>query len=145
MTVACCNTMKKIDQLVFPKNLDKLLDEDGIWSDDTFDPITVTVMEGEADGEDVVCYQLEFAATGSFEQIETVMTASDMEGSGYDWEDLIREYIHSIDPIFENKLQSDSEGETCVLWVPDEPSFRKLLGHVLDLTGDPKTAKRLLE
>lgn len=137
--------MKKIDQLVFPKNLAKVLEDDGIWSDDTFDPIGVHVIEGEVDGEDVVCYQLEFAAVDSFPEIEAIMEASDMDVSGYDWEDLIREYIHNIDPIFENKLESDSEGETCVIWTRDEASLRKLLGHVLDFVADPKTAKRLLE
>jgi hypothetical protein len=137
--------MKKIDQLVFPKNLDKILEQDGIWSDETFDPIGVTVLEAELDGEDIVCYQLEIAAGEDFEEIEAVMEAHGMEASGYEWEDLVREYIHRIDPILENKLRGDSEGATCVLYAPDESSFRKMLGHVLDMTGDIVAVKRLFE
>ncbi len=135
--------MKKIDQLVFPKNLDKILDQDGIWSDDTFAPITVLVLEGEEEGSDVICYQFEIPVGDAFEEIEAIMESNDMDASGLDWEDMIREYIHRIDPILENKLQSESETETCILWVPDEASFRKIFGHVLDLLSDLGAVKRL--
>jgi hypothetical protein len=135
--------MKKIDQLVFPKNLDKILDKDGIWSDDTFAPITVLVLEGEDDGSDVICYQFEIPVGDAFEEIEAIMESNDMDASGLDWEDMIREYIHRIDPILENKLQSESEAETCILWVPDETNFRKVFGHLLDLLGDLGAVKRL--
>ncbi len=135
--------MKKIDQLVFPKNLAQILETDGIWSDDTFDPITVTVVEAEYNGDEITSYQLEITAGGDFEAIEAVMEANGMESSGLDWEDLIREYIHRIDSVLENKIMGDSEGATCVLWVRDESSFRKILGHVLDMTGDIVAVKRL--
>jgi hypothetical protein len=135
--------MKKIDQLVFPKNLDKILDQDGIWSDDTFAPIIVLVLEGEDEGSDVICYQFEIPVGDAFEEIEAIMESNDMDANGLDWEDTIREYIHRIDPILENKLQSESETETCILWVPDEASFRKIFGHVLDLLSDLGAVKRL--
>lgn len=135
--------MKKIDQLVFPKNLAVILDKDGIWSDDTFAPITVLVVEGELEGEDITCYQFEIPVGEDFEEIDAVMEANDMDASGLDWEDMIREYIHRIDPILENKLQSESETDTCILWVPDEATFRKVFGHVLDLLSDLGAVKRL--
>jgi hypothetical protein len=137
--------MKKIDDLIFPKNLALIMDQDGIWGDDTFEPIKVMVIEAEIEEEDIMCYQLEIVAGEAFEDIEAVMEAAGVDADGYGWEDMIREYIHRLDPILENKVESDSEEVTCVLWVPDEANFRKLLGHVLDLTGSLSAVKRVFE
>jgi Immunity protein 51 len=137
--------MKKVEDLVFPKNLAVIMDQDGIWGDDSFEPIKVIVIEAEIEEEDIMCYQMEIVAGAAFEEIEAVMEANGVDADGYGWEDMIREYIHHIDPILENKLESDSETATCVLWVPDEASFRKLLGHTLDLTDNLNAVKRVFE
>jgi Immunity protein 51 len=137
--------MKKIDELVFPQNLALLMDRDGIWGDDSFEPIKIMVIEAEIEGDDIMCYQLEIVAGDAFEEIEAIMDENGIDADGYGWEDTIREYIHRIDPILENKIESDSEEATCVLWVPDEANFRKLLGHVLDLTGSLSAVKRVFE
>lgn len=135
--------MKHIDELVFPSNLAAILERDGIWADDSFAPIGVLVMEVEYEGEEMVSYQLEISA-GDLEEVEAVMEKYGQDADGYGWEDLVREHIHRIDPALEAAMRGDSEGATCVLWVPDAESFREMLGHVLDLVQDPGKVRELL-
>jgi hypothetical protein len=135
--------MKRSEDLVFPENLAAILDRDGIWSSDLFAPIKVVVLEGEEDNEGVICYQIEIPVGTAYKEIESIMEANEMEPNGYDWEDMIREYIHRQDPIFENKIESESEDTTCVLWLPEESNFRKLLSQVLELTSSLQNVRLL--
>lgn len=136
---------KKPDALVFPKNLAEILERDGEWEDDTFEPIHVSVIASVVDGADVTCHQLAIEAGEDFEEIEELMADHDVEPTGDGWESMIRKHLRQVDPTLEAKVRGDSESSTCVLWVADQDAFRELLGHVLDLTGSVRAVKRVLK
>ncbi|HYV90220.1 MAG TPA: Imm51 family immunity protein [Chitinophagales bacterium] len=136
--------MKGLEHLKIPNNLTQVLEEEGMWEDETFAPVHITVMESEFKGKNVIGFQLEFSPHENFNEINEVMEENGIEVDGYNWEGLIRKFLKKKDKKFEAKVIGDSEGETCVLWTQTEEDFRRLLGFTIEFISNPDNAMAIL-
>lgn len=100
-----------------PTDLQAILDadEDGVWEDDTWQPILLSVMQGTSyDGRDIpLAWQIEFEPPGN--------------RSGDDWSEIIRDEFLVQHMNFAGELHLDSEFSTCVIWVESEEVCRHLV------------------
>lgn len=58
--------MKQIEELDIPENLAEILEEEGYWEDETFEPIILTVEEVSYKGKDMLSYQAAFDVFDAF-------------------------------------------------------------------------------
>lgn len=134
--------MKKNMELKFPKSLQKIVDQDGIWETEAFDPIFVSVIKVEHIGREVLGYQIEFEVFDQeFEPINARMAAKGIEANGEEWEALLRRYIREQDVELSQRLHGDSDSHTCVVWVETEADIHRLLALVTGLLANPDAAE----
>jgi hypothetical protein len=115
-----------------PKNIRKVLeDEDGMWEDDRWSPIALTLMSGtELDGRDIpVAWQIEFdPSSEALARANASLEAMEIEPDGYGWGEHIREAIQKQDAGLAERLHmNDCEIDTCVIWVETEEDCRNLV------------------
>lgn len=128
---------RKLPQWKIPRNIAKRVEaEDGMWEDERFDPILLTVMSGNSyQGREIpLTWQIEFdpyddRLAAASEKIE----ASGIEPDGDGWAEFIEKKFATRYPKFAGQLHSDSETSTCVLWVKSEKDCKKLVGFVWSL------------
>ena len=113
---------RSISEFNFPENLSKILEDEGYYEDETFEPITITVQEIQYKGEDMISYQAEFEVLDEYEQID-----------GDEWEKLIRIYIEEKEPELLEFITGDSESSTCVIWTNKESKFINILNRMIEL------------
>lgn len=120
-----------------PKNIQKRVDdEDGIWEDERFDPILLTVMSGvEYEGRDIpLSWQIEFDPfENRLDAANKKLESSDIEPDGDGWAEIIEKEFTKRYPKLADELHSDSESSTCVLWVESEKTCQKLIEIVWSL------------
>lgn len=126
--------MKKIEEFNIPGNLIDILEKEGYWEDETFEPIMITVGVVSHKGKDMLSYQAAFEVLDGYEEID-----------GDEWEELIRNFIEEKEPGLEKKIKGDSESSTCVLWINNEADFILMLKFMLDLLEDENEVKRMIE
>src|SRR5262249_32274830 len=119
-----------------PKNLKKLVEEDGMWEDERWDPILLTVMPDTSyEGRDIpLTWQIEFDPFD--DRLETAgrrIEASGIEADGDGWSSVIEKEFSRRYPKLAGEFHSDSESSTCVVWVASESACRKLMELVWSL------------
>jgi hypothetical protein len=120
-----------------PKNIQtRVDDEDGMWEDERFDPILLTVISGvEYEGREIpLSWQIEFDPFD--DRLETAnekLEASGIEPDGDGWAEHIESKFSKRYPKLADELHSDSESSTCVLWVESEKACQKLIELVWSL------------
>ena len=124
-------------ELSIPKNINQILEEDGIWENEKFEPILISVMESEYKGKDVIGFQMEFSAWEELGLINQNLKRKEKELDGDEWETLIRKYIKSKNSILENSIHGDSESETCVLWTETKEEFEEMMNMIFELIDSP--------
>lgn len=128
---------RKLPKWKIPKNIQKRVDdEDGMWEDERFDPILLTVMSGvEYEGRDIpLSWQIEFDPFD--DRLETAnekLEASGIEPDGDGWAEYIENAFAKRYSKLADELHSDSESSTCVLWVESENACKKLIELVWSL------------
>ncbi len=116
-----------------PKNLDELLDADdgGMWEDDRWAPILLTVMKGTSyDGRDIpLSWQIEFQPDDeAFEAANEKIEALGADPDGYGWANVLATVVGEHHPEIADQLHfGDTESETCVVWVESEETCRLLI------------------
>ena len=99
-----------------PADLQRYLNaHDGIWEDDRWDPILLTVMQGTSyEGRDIpVAWQIELEPPDGRD--------------GDAWAETIRDEYMLQHAKQIDELHFDSESSTCVIWVDSEEACRRLL------------------
>jgi hypothetical protein len=97
-----------------PENLLELVhgDEGGIWEDDSWDPILLTVMTGTVyKGRDIpLAWQIEFEPVGPrFEAANKKLMTLGLDPDGYGWATLIKNVAEKYHPDVAKELQFDEE------------------------------------
>jgi Immunity protein 51 len=115
-----------------PENLLELVDADegGIWEDDSWDPILLTVMKGTVyRGRHIpVAWQIEFEPVGpGFQVANDKLRKLGLEPDGYGWAALIRNVAEKYHPDLAKELRFDEELAACVVWVESEAACRQLI------------------
>jgi Immunity protein 51 len=119
-----------------PDNLPALIDADspdgdGIWEDDTWAPIQLTVMAGTSYGERAIplSWQIEFQpADVRLEKANKAIEARGIEPDGYGWAKLIGDVFAKDHPELVDELHfGDTEIDTCVVWVESESTCKTLM------------------
>jgi len=114
-----------------PKNIQTRVDaEDGMWEDERFDPILLTVMSGvEYEGRDIpLSWQIEFDPFDDrLGAANKKLESSGIEPDGDGWAEVIQKKFAKRYPKLAGELHSDSESSTCVLWVESENACQKLI------------------
>lgn len=105
----------------FPDELHRYMAEEGFWECNHFDPILITVQEVEYKGQSMISYEA---------SLDIVEDFGDQDG--YDVEKIILTHIRQIDEGFHSRINSDTEGETCVLWCSSSTDFYLLLSYMLE-------------
>jgi hypothetical protein len=90
-------------------------DEDGVWEDDQWAPILLTAMAGTSyEGRDIpIMWQIEFEPPD--------------DRDGDEWAEFVAEAFSKRYPENVSELRSDSEADTCVLWVESEDTCKQLI------------------
>ena len=106
-------------------------EEGGIWEDESWRPILVTVMSGiECDGRDIpLMWQIEFEPFGEeFEAANSRLAEMGIDRDGYGWGQFIVNSIGEVNPDLAERLDTlDCERSTCVISVESAKDFRELL------------------
>ncbi|GEM_PF-1253122 len=116
-----------------PADLPSLIeaDEYGIWDDDSWSPVLLTVMKGVIYQGRLVplVWQVEFEPYGEeFEAGSSRLAELGLDQDGYGWATLIEETAKKYHPEIADELQfGDTEADTCVVWVESEASCRILM------------------
>src|SRR6266446_3704971 len=125
-----------------PKNLQELIDADspdgdGMWEDDSWDPILLTVMAGTSyGGRDIpLSWQIEFQPDDErFEAANKEIEALGLEPDGYGWAKLIEAVFAKDHPKLADELHfGDTETDACVVWVESESTCKILVERVWSL------------
>src|SRR5262245_29131139 len=119
-----------------PKNIAKALeDDDGFWEDDRWSPIMLTAMSGtEYEGREIpVMWQIEFEPA---EAGNAKLEGTGLEPDGYGWGEYIQNAIRQTNPDLANRLHTDCELATCVIWVESEQDCRELLEATWKLVAE---------
>jgi hypothetical protein len=126
-----------------PENLQALIeadsaDGDGMWEDDSWDPILLTVMAGTSyNGRDIpLSWQIEFQpADARLEQANKAIEDRGLEPDGYGWAKLIGDAFTKDHPELAEELHfGDTEIATCVVWVESESTCKTLMEVTWSLT-----------
>jgi len=127
-----------------PSDLEDLIRDDaeenggsGMWSDDRWDPILLTVMAGTSyEGRDIpLAWQIQFDPSDErFQAANARLEDFGLEPDGYGW----AEYIKSI--FAENHRErlhelhfSDTESDACIVWVESESTCAEIVETVWSL------------
>lgn len=124
---------RKLPEWKIPKNIAKLVKEDDMWEDDRYEPILLTVMPGTSHrGRKIpLAWQIEFDPhDDQFAAANQRLRASDTESDGDGWAEVIEKQFSKRYPRLAGGLHSDSESNTCVLWVESEDTCKKLVALV---------------
>lgn len=131
-----------------PDNLLQLVDDDegGIWEDNTWDPILLTVQKHIIyHGRPIpLAWQIEFEPFGpGFEAANETLRGLGLDADGYGWATLIKFVAEKSHPDIAKELQfGDTEASTCVVWVESEAACHQLIEmtwaliHALDALDD---------
>ena len=125
-----------------PDNLQDLIntdspDGDGVWEDDSWDPIRLTVMAGTSyRGRSIpLAWQIEFEPSderlaAASRKIEALNLAPD----GYGWAEAIQATFAAEHPeLVEGLHFGDTEIDVCVVWVESEGVCKALMEAVWSL------------
>ena len=126
-----------MNKIEIPDSINQILEDEGIWEDESFDPIIVTVMESVYKGKDVIGFQMEFPAWEKLGKINQLLEVKEKRLDGYEWENLIRKYIKIKGSKLEAAIHGDSEGETCVLWTETKGEFEAMMKLIFELIDAP--------
>jgi hypothetical protein len=125
-----------------PKNLQQQIqddspDGDGMWEDDLWDPILLTVMSGTSyQGRGIpLSWQIEFEPDDErLEAANEEIEASGLEPDGYGWAKFIAATFEKDHPDLLPQLHfDDTEEATCVVWVETESTCQVLTETVWKL------------
>ncbi|MBC8047952.1 MAG: hypothetical protein H7Y00_14235 [Fimbriimonadaceae bacterium] len=119
--------------LQIPDNINKILKDKEIWEENSFNPILVNVMNCNYNGKDVLSYQMQFDVDDEIGNLGRTMSLNDTFLDGDEWEDLIRRYIRLRNKELEEKIHSDSESSTCVIWLEEKNDFLETFKFVIEL------------
>jgi hypothetical protein len=126
-----------LNTLNLPQNLSHILREEGVWEDESFAPILITVEETVYKGKDILGYQMEFPSWENLGQISDLFESKKIILNGYEWHSLILEFVKSKNRKLVNKIHDDSESETCVLWTKSEKDFVEMMTYIFELINNP--------
>ena len=125
-----------------PSDLESRLDadEDGMWDDDRWAPIHLTVMKGTSyDGRDIpLAWQIAFEPFGEdFANANAKIKELGVEPDGYGWGNVLNSVITEYHPEIVDELQfGDCEIATCVVWVESEKTCKTLIQVAWSLIHD---------
>jgi hypothetical protein len=119
-----------------PKDLNQILQEDGVWDDERFDPILLTVMSGTSYGGRKIslAWWIEFDPYDKrLQHANKKIEQSGIEPDGDGWSEVVITHFAKRHPKLADELHSDSESSTCVLWVESEHACQLLINLVWSL------------
>lgn len=130
-----------------PENIAKRVEKDGgVWEDERFDPILLTVMSGVSyQGRDIpLIWQIEFDPSDvRLEAANAKLKATGIDTDGDGWADVVKNEFARRHPKFKNQFHSDSESSGCVIWVESPAACRKLIELVWSLTQQPSAPEHV--
>lgn len=132
-------------ELDLPRDLKHILEDEGFYEDETFDPILITVTETEFGGRNTTNFQLEFPAWEQIGPLTKSLKERSIKLDGYAWENLIRQYLKTKNAKLEQAVQGDSEGETCVLYTHSKARFEALFNQLQQMLHHPDEVRELLQ
>ncbi|HKD26805.1 MAG TPA: Imm51 family immunity protein [Xanthobacteraceae bacterium] len=137
--------MRQMPEWNIPKNLQELIDADspdgdGMWEDDSWDPILLTVGAGTSlAGRAIPLYwQIEFEPGDEGLKIANKRLQDlGLEPDGYGWAKLIEGVFAKDHPELVDELHfGDTELATCVVWAESQSTCRTLVEVAWSLIHD---------
>lgn len=122
-------------QWSIPGDLQERLDADdgGMWEDDRWAPILLTVMKGTSyGGRDIpLAWQIEFQPDDeAFAAANRKIESLGVEPDGYGWANVLNSVIAKHHPELVDQMHfGDTETDACVVWVESEENCKVLI-HV---------------
>ena len=102
-----------------------------LWENDEYLPFNLTISELTKG----ICYACDLDPfedeSEDMEELNGALEIAGFEVNGYGWEDYFCEYIKKNYPDFLHKIGTDSESDTCGVYVMDSlEEYRKLLRYM---------------
>ena len=102
-----------------------------LWENDEYPAFDLTIVEITRG----ICYACDLLPfedeSEDMEELNSALEGAGFEINGYGWEDYLCGYIEKNHPDFLDKVGTDSESDTCGVYVMDElPDYKKLLSYV---------------
>ncbi|MCP1223097.1 Imm51 family immunity protein [Sebaldella sp. S0638] len=102
-----------------------------LWENDEYISFNLTIEEITRG----ICYAFDLYPfddeSEDMEELSEALEAKGFEVNGYGWEDYLCEYIEKNYPDFLDKVNTDSESDTCGIYVMDSlEDYKKLLCYV---------------
>lgn len=117
------------NQLILPKNLFTIVEEEGFWETDDFNPffIEVSLVEGDTEKGNFL-FSIQFNPNGSeFNRWNQYILHRGFEENGYGWEQFLAKEIEKSKPSIIAYIEFDSEAETCFIATVSQDIFYTLL------------------
>ena len=102
-----------------------------LWENDEYSLFNLSIVEITRG----ICYVCDLDPfedeSEDMEELNEALEAAGFEVNGYGWEDYLCEYIEKNYPDFLDKIETDSESDTCGVYVMDSlEDYKKLLCYV---------------
>ena len=102
-----------------------------LWENDEYSLFNLSIVEITRG----ICYVCDLDPfedeSEDMEELNEALEAAGFEVNGYGWEDYLCEYIEKNYPDFLDKIETDSESDTCGVYVMDSlEEYRKLLRYM---------------
>ena len=102
-----------------------------LWENDEYSLFNLSIVEITRG----ICYVCDLDPfedeSEDMEELNEALEAAGFEVNGYGWEDYLCEYIEKNYPDFLDKVNTDSESDTCGIYVMDSlEDYKKLLCYV---------------
>ena len=105
--------------------------KEDLWENDEYLPFNLTIAEITRG----ICYACDLDPfedeSEDMEELNSILETAGFEVNGYGWEDYFCGYIEKNYPDFLDKVGTDSESDTCGVYVMDSlPDYKKLLCYI---------------
>ena len=118
-----------LEAIMFPDNIEGLLEQDSMW-DIEVPPFSISVVETEYKGEDVLTWSVEFSPSFDFDDLNERLEAKGFEPDGHGWTAYIQQRLSMRFKNYTETIKEDSEAETCCFYTFNKNNFTTLLSIV---------------
>jgi len=126
-----------LETVEIPPNYMEIMERESVWDYDMFDLFFLSICEITKG----ICYECALVPfddeSEDMEELNGLIEEKGFEVNGYGWEDYLCSYIEKQNPQLYEKIDVDSESETCGIYVMDSiGDFRLLLKTVSEAIRD---------
>ena len=115
-----------LEAIMIPEHVNDVLGGNTIWEMEV-PPFSISVMEIVYKGANTMHWSLQFSPEFDFDELNERLEEKGFDPDAYGWTDYIIRYLVSNYPKAADRINEDSEADTCVLYTFTRSDFTGLL------------------